>query len=88
MELKDLKFIESINVGVLRKIEPIIRKFEKWEIWELDLLALSFNYYLKDESKFENNNDAENFIDSLEIDQIWELSEILTKIKENSNKKK
>ena len=86
--LNELNFIEELNVWVLRKIDPLSKKYEKWEITELDLIALSFNSYLKLDSKFENDKDAENFVDNLTIEELSELWNKIKKIQENSNKKK
>lgn len=87
-KLNDLKFIKEITVWTLRKVEPFAKKFEKWEIGELDLVALTFNHYLEETSKFESDKDAENFVDSLNMDEIKELWEKMISIKNWNGKKK
>ncbi len=86
-KISDLKFIKEITVWTIRKIDGPSKRLEKWEIWELDFLALTFNSFLDSESKFETEKVAEDFFDSLNMEELKILESKMAKLQDISKKK-
>jgi len=84
-KIQDIKFVDKINVWILRKINKYIKKYENKEIDEIDLIAETFNYYIVEEDKFKNEEEANIFFDNLEIEDLEYLGNKLKEIQENTN---
>ncbi|MDA3855539.1 MAG: hypothetical protein PF569_04735 [Candidatus Woesearchaeota archaeon] len=85
--IKDLEFVKEITVGVIRKIEKYSKQLQKEEIGELDFIALTFNYYLTNETMFDSNEEAEKFFDALNTEQLGELQVKMSVLNEVNKKK-